>query len=230
MRRSRSTPEAVVSIQILDVLHRHNGFYQSYEMADNKRSVGEIDHQAGLPRIYVSAVSDSGRRFLTRLIAQLFNERHSANGIHLTFCRRLREEILTPLSTCLRASVGPNCLKRIFYRAVSRDSALCSSWISACSWPRLTANALAVNEPPVVLPMPTEAGAMSCSIAPPRLNFARPQKGRALFSAAGSSQASSTPFGVPLGRICPFKPRPDYLWLESYSDPPLYRCRGYIRS
>ncbi|WP_426441373.1 hypothetical protein [Bradyrhizobium genosp. P] len=73
MRRSRSTPEAAVSIQILDVLHRNNRFYQLYEMADNKRSVGEIDHQAGFHRIHVSVVSDSGRRFSTRLSSRSFS-------------------------------------------------------------------------------------------------------------------------------------------------------------
>lgn len=62
----------------------------------------------------------------------------------------------------------------------------------------VTANALAENEPPAALHLPTEAGAMFCSIAPPRLNFARPQKGRALFNAAGSSRASGPGFASEL--------------------------------
>ncbi|MFB6452219.1 hypothetical protein [Bradyrhizobium tunisiense] len=45
MNRSRSTAEAAISIHILDALHRHNGFYHLYGMADNKRSVGEMDDQ-----------------------------------------------------------------------------------------------------------------------------------------------------------------------------------------
>lgn len=39
---------------------------------------------------------------------------------------------------------------------------------------------------------------MFCSIAPPRLNFARPQKGRALFNAAGSIRVSGPGFASEL--------------------------------
>lgn len=120
MKRLRSTPEAVVSIHILDVRHRHNGFYQLYGMADNKRSVGEMNHQAGLRHVSCEV------RLEALVVVHRFGGCDPANGIELTFCKTPREDTLTSLSTCRRASVGLSCLKRIFYRAVGTESTLCS--------------------------------------------------------------------------------------------------------